>query len=283
MGKLIICQGKIAEKPYYMKLSNRNIYSIEELCYYIHVNLDMLDEEMFTESLANFIKDDLELKNSGEKLSELIKSKASLKDIIVCILCSCDYFTEAEIKQIIKKLDINSNLSPFEKRKRRGDQYLYLKKYEKARGEYEKILYGKETFSISNAQYGSILHNLGIIKLNTEGIMASLSDFREAYNRSNNYDSLKLYILGLKMTNQKEEIDQAMTQYKIKQEAIEDMLLELELDERNLNTSNQSFEDYASLVKEIITHKEEGKITEFYKKAEMLLKLIKDEYRLENA
>ena len=140
MGKIIICNGEIAKKPYYIKITNTNVYTIEELCYYIQVNLDMIEADLFTESLASFIRDELKLVESGDKLSNLIKSKASLKDLVVCILCSCDYYTETEIKQMIRKLDAQSSLTPFEKRKRKGDQYLLLKKYEKARVEYEKIL-----------------------------------------------------------------------------------------------------------------------------------------------
>lgn len=260
-----------------MKLANTNVYSIEELCYYINVNLDMIEAEHFTESLAYFIKDELKLSESGERLLNLIKNKAALKDLLVCILCSCDYYTETEIKQMIRKLDAQLNLSPFEKRKRRGDQYLQQKKYNKAREEYEKILYGKETFAITNAQYGIILHNLGVIKLNTEGIRASLMDFKEAYNRSRNYNSLKLYILGLKLTGQEDKIEEALIEYKLKQDALDEMYKELEVDDKNIDTP------FLKIRGEILAYKESGNTTELYQKVEELFKLLKEDYRLENA
>lgn len=275
MGKIIICNGEVAKKPYHMKLANTNVYSIEELCYYINVNLDMIEAEHFTESLAYFIKDELKLSESGERLLNLIKNKAALKDLLVCILCSCDYYTETEIKQMIRKLDAQLNLSPFEKRKRRGDQYLQQKKYNKAREEYEKILYGKETFAITNAQYGIILHNLGVIKLNTEGIRASLMDFKEAYNRSRNYNSLKLYILGLKLTGQEDKIEEALIEYKLKQDALDEMYKELEVDDKNIDTP------FLKIRGEILAYKENT--TELYQKVEELFKLLKEDYRLENA
>ena len=36
---LILCDGRLAEKPYKMPVTRQNIYSLEELCYYIYHNI----------------------------------------------------------------------------------------------------------------------------------------------------------------------------------------------------------------------------------------------------
>ena len=47
MGKLIQCSGCIAKEPYHFRLTKTNVYSIEEVCYYISHNIYMMQEEVF--------------------------------------------------------------------------------------------------------------------------------------------------------------------------------------------------------------------------------------------
>ncbi len=43
MSGYILCQVKKAEKPFYIENISTNIYSIEELCYYLYNNLYLVD------------------------------------------------------------------------------------------------------------------------------------------------------------------------------------------------------------------------------------------------
>ena len=53
---LILCDGRLAEKPYKMPVTRQNIYSLEELCYYIYHNIYTITEEFFQESLADWLR-----------------------------------------------------------------------------------------------------------------------------------------------------------------------------------------------------------------------------------
>lgn len=50
MGGLILCRKK-AEVPLYIELSNINIYSMEELCYYLYHNIYAINKSFFNEAL----------------------------------------------------------------------------------------------------------------------------------------------------------------------------------------------------------------------------------------
>ena len=52
-----------SEKPYYITEINKNIYSIEELNYYLYNYLYLVDEEFFSESLIDYIENELKQKN----------------------------------------------------------------------------------------------------------------------------------------------------------------------------------------------------------------------------
>ena len=49
MSSLILCNTVKASNPYNFRLTDTNIYTIEELCYYIYNNIYIITEEIFDE------------------------------------------------------------------------------------------------------------------------------------------------------------------------------------------------------------------------------------------
>ena len=46
MGELLLCSEPIAAMPFYIENASLNVYSIEELCYYIKTNTYMLEQKV---------------------------------------------------------------------------------------------------------------------------------------------------------------------------------------------------------------------------------------------
>ena len=61
MSSYILCQIKRASLPFYIKNISMNIYSIEELCYYLYHNIYLLDETIINEHLCDWLKKELGL------------------------------------------------------------------------------------------------------------------------------------------------------------------------------------------------------------------------------
>ena len=61
MSDYILCQVKRASLPFYVENISKNIYSIEELCYYFYKNIYLIDESIINERLCNWLKDELGL------------------------------------------------------------------------------------------------------------------------------------------------------------------------------------------------------------------------------
>ena len=55
MNDITLCTMH-TEKPYYIKEINKNIYSIEELSYYLFNYLYLIDDQFFSEGLIDYIK-----------------------------------------------------------------------------------------------------------------------------------------------------------------------------------------------------------------------------------
>lgn len=278
MGKLIICNGKQSDIPYYIKITNTKVYSIEELCYYIYNNVDILNEDFFGESFIRWLKEDVNLEDRACKLSEIKNKGGTLKEIVVTILCSCDYYTETEIKEFIHSLDELINLSPYEKLKKKADNYLKYRQFAEAALVYEKILDGEEVKSLSSEEYGNILHNLAIIKLHMVGIAEAADGFKEAYERNKNPESLKQYLMALKLSKQDSVFLEEANAYGVS-DAIKDEMS----DEIRSSLEEAKHTQEYKIIEIFQECKQSGRINQLYRIADELINSWKQEFRRENS
>ena len=107
---LILCDGRLAEKPYKMPVTRQNIYSLEELCYYIYHNIYTITEEFFQESLADWLREETGHPVLAKKVHNMLGSEMKLKDMVVTILCGCDFYRESEIRSLVRVMDEIANL-----------------------------------------------------------------------------------------------------------------------------------------------------------------------------
>ena len=59
MGELILCNQTLAALPYYFENVSLNVYSLEEICYYLEKNLYLLDSDFMSEELCVWIEKEL--------------------------------------------------------------------------------------------------------------------------------------------------------------------------------------------------------------------------------
>ncbi len=278
MGKLIICSGKQAIRPYHIKLTDTGVYSIEELCYYIYNNIDMINEEFFNNELAAWISEELKLTERAEKLRELIRSDAGLKDIVVCVLCSADYYTETEIKQLLHLMDETARLTPVEVKKRKADSYLRYRQFTEAATEYENILNGKDAVNLTGEEYGNLLHNLAVVQLNTIGVSAAAENFKQAYERNHNAESLMQYLYALIISRQDERFMQEAAAYGVDQEK----QIQIQTNFEQICREAENSEAYKE-ISELTADRQAGRISQYYQMAEDIIERWKQEFRRENS
>ena len=273
MGKLILCCGKTAAKPYEFRRTGIRIYSVEELCYYITQNLETVADEIFAEDLADFMEEELGLSERAERFRELLHRQSGLKDVVVCILCSADYYTEAEIKAILAQIDEMNALTPIQRRKRRADNYLKCGNVKEAAGEYDRILRSKESAGLSGKDYGDVLHNVAVITMRNDRFIQAAYYFREAYERNQNRDSLKCYLYALALEGDKEKCMQEAKFYGMEDSAITELFLELERLSGEAETTSGWYD-----LESVRKMKEEGN-TDYQNAFRALLDRMKEEYR----
>ena len=79
------CMGKKAAQPYYIEQICLNIYTFEELLYFLKGNAYLLDETIVNQSLIRFIGEDLGLDKLCEELKSLWRKNKGVADITCAI------------------------------------------------------------------------------------------------------------------------------------------------------------------------------------------------------
>lgn len=196
MAGVILSRSKYAEKPYYISNMSINIYSIEELCYYIYNNIYLIGNDLIDDGLISYIRTDLGEVELADQLEYLVTQEAGLSEIVITVLRYVDYYTEEEIgelKDVIDKLDLQ-NAS--ERLKARADNFLSNKRFDSAIRNYELIVFGKRDMTLPISFYGDVWHNMGV----AYGRMFYYKDaeicFKTAYELNKNENSLKSAIVA---------------------------------------------------------------------------------------
>ena len=56
MAGVILSRSKYSDKPYYISNMSINIYSMEELCYYIYNNIYLIGTDLLEPGLISYIE-----------------------------------------------------------------------------------------------------------------------------------------------------------------------------------------------------------------------------------
>ena len=91
MSGYILCQTKKAERPYFIENISTNIYSIEELCYYLYHNLYLIDASVINEELCMWIQQELELPKLATKLRPKLQNYTNAEDVLYPIFKEINY------------------------------------------------------------------------------------------------------------------------------------------------------------------------------------------------
>lgn len=274
MGKLILCSGKTAKRPYYFSATDTKVYSIEELCYYMYNNIYIITEDIFTEKLALWLKEELEMEEISEKLLNLLENKNRLKDIVVSILCSADYYTEFEIKELISVMDEIYGMPLILREKVRADYCMRYGNYADAERTYHAVLESKDSAGLSQKEYGNIVHNIGVANIHIASFREAAMIFKEAYSRNQSEESLKAYLFSLKLGKYEKEFSEEIENYRLTEKSVEELLKEYKEKEQMAELTR----DYDS-VRELEDIKSEGRISEYYRNIDELIDKWKLEYR----
>lgn len=218
MGKLILCSSVIAKQPYCFPMTKTKVYSIEEVCYYIRNNIYMMQEEVFDRAFADWIRGELGMEETADKLDKMRKDHNNLKDIVVTLCCSCDYYTEQEINELIAIMDQTQNVPMRGRQKIKADTYLKNGSLERARQEYERILKNPDMINAESEEFGDIYYRLGVALAGMGEYRHGCAAFQKAYEYTEQQRALEACLYCLKLGGMPEEYEKTAAQMGVTRE-----------------------------------------------------------------
>lgn len=203
MGNIILGTGKYAETPYFFDKTYVNLYSVEELCYCLAENAELLDMEIVSEKLARWLDEQCALPQLAHALYALVNQKGSPGAYVGTILEYVGLYPAEEIVRIENIIKKNAGLSPYEKQKAKADYMLQNKRYVVAAEQYEVLLAQMPEEEIELR--GRVRHNMGVAKAKLFLFEYAAAEFLEAYKISGSAESLREYLMAKRMCSKEKE------------------------------------------------------------------------------
>ena len=99
-----LCQVKKARHPYFIESISTNIFTIEELCFYLEKNIYLLDQTIINEKLLDWIRDELGLVRLYRKLYEQLENEETIGNFILPIFKEIGYLSHDEFRELQEKI-----------------------------------------------------------------------------------------------------------------------------------------------------------------------------------
>lgn len=204
MEGFLICTGKRTNQPLFIYETKTNIFSVEELCFYIYENIETLDNKLFNDRLTEFFKR-CDREDIALRLEEAFKAGAGLEELVRLVLSYVNYYSRAEVEQLCIKVKSFEGQPVEERLKAVGDTLLKTKKYSLAKKQYRRLLEMDVNQYMDKEFYGKIWHNLGVVYARMLYFKAAAECFKTAYDIFPD-ESVKMSLIKvLKLTGDIEE------------------------------------------------------------------------------
>lgn len=210
MSGYILCQTKKAEHPYFITNISMNIYSIEELCYYLYHNLYLADDTVFNEELCSWIDEELELPVLAAKLRKNMERNAGAEDMLYPVFKEINYLTYEEMKRLNSRLTVMSSEHAAVRQKRKGDSLIENGMYVNAIQVYQKILERGDLDEQRRGFEASVRYNLGCAYSYLFQMEKAEECFLMSYRKEHSLKSLQAYLLARKSIQKDTDYDKVM-------------------------------------------------------------------------
>lgn len=223
MSGYILCQTKRAKRPYFIENISTNVYSIEELCYYLYHNLYLVDQTIMNEGLCSWIQEELELSALAAKLRSKIGKFAGAEDIIYPVFKEINYLTYEELKELNIRLQKMNGETPAIREKQKADALMENEMYVHAIQVYQKLLKRENLEEIREGLTESVYHNLGCAYSYLFQMEKAIECFRKAYEGSRSREALESYLIAFGMTRSPAEYEKMAKSVGAEKEILQDI------------------------------------------------------------
>lgn len=162
MGLVTVCKYQRTKTPLFIEQAGVNLYSLEELSYFLYQNICLLDSRFFNERLCRWLLEEIDCKELAEQIRKGIAVGTDVHRLVVLTVKEAGIFSEAELKELAARMERLGSLKEQERLKLRADELLKNQNEWAAIEEYQHILKMHQNHQLGTAFYGAIWNNLGV-------------------------------------------------------------------------------------------------------------------------
>lgn len=215
MSGYILCQTKKAERPYFIENISTNIYSIEELCYYLYHDLYLVDQTILNAELCTWIAEELELPKLAAKLRAKLEPVGNIEDFLYPIFKEINYLAYEELRAFNSRIVLLHQESAALRQKKKGDALVENGMYVNAIRVYQQILDKRETSAQSDDFFAEVSYNLGCAYTYLFQMEKAMECFWAAYEEKGSPKMLRAYLLAYKNIRNKTDYEHRIAELKI--------------------------------------------------------------------
>lgn len=211
MSNIILQTGKIAEVPYFFEKLYVNLYSVEELCHCLVENTEMLDQEIVSRSLADWLDVQCGLSELAHALYALVNQKGSAGAFVGTILEYVGLYPAEKSREVEHLIKNNADLTPFEKQKAKADYIMQNGHYFVALEQYESLL--SKLPREERKLHSSLLHNMGTANARLFMFRQAAEAFLAAYRLDGTIESLQQHLIAKRMSEKDKDYLDYISEY----------------------------------------------------------------------
>ena len=162
MGLVMVCKYKRTKTPLFVEQAGLNLYSLEELAYFLYHNIYLVDRSFFNEKLCRWIREDAGDPLLADSLEKQIAAGANFQKLASLTEEMIGLYGGRELEELKDRLKKFSALKEQEKIKFRADELLNNQNEWAAMEEYRRILRMHQNARLGMALYADVWNNLGV-------------------------------------------------------------------------------------------------------------------------
>ena len=274
MGEILFCSQPIAALPYYIEGISWNVYSLEELCYYIENNTYLLERDFMTEELCTWIGKEVKNEKLAERLRDIMRMDGRLSEYVMAILVECGYCPKETIREIVRLIREMEEKSDFECNKVRADRLMEKEKYLSSIYEYKTLLESNDAGAQPPQLIGNIWHNLGTAYARLFLFQEAIHCYERAYYLNNNEESLKEALMAYRCLKDEVGFVEVATANGLDEEEITRIKNELSIASRSDETK-----EFENKLEAIAMMNVSGQKADYQKAISNIIFNWKEEYR----
>lgn len=271
MGELLLCNGMLADLPYYIENVSLNIYSLEELCYYLEQNTYLLEPDFMNEELCSWIEEEAGNPELASQLRKVLHTYGNLIEFVTLILKDVGNASEERIREIQEELFETTNKTGYECQKIKADKLVKNQKYESAILEYRTLLSEQ---GIPADFLGNVWHNLGTTYTKLFFWQEACACYQKAYELNQNQESLKEWLMTFRCMRDEEGFLAAAQENYLDEEYLKELCEEVTQASRS-----EGVQKFEKELQELFELKKSGQQTRFETKFSNFITEWKKEYR----